>query len=707
MVKRVWSVTAISALVAVAFLAGSWITWTTSGKGRSEAGRKVLYWVDPMHPSYKSDKPGIAPDCGMQLEPVYADEGGQPMVPGGIKVSDEKQQLIGVRIGTVETQEIKRTIRTVGRVTADENRLYRVLAASEGIVRTLSDKSSTGSLVARNEVLLTYFARDYVRPQQLYFAALDYLDAAVKGGAAPPRLAQVRGQVRVAIDELINFGMSETQIVELGKTRKMTADIELRSPVSGYVVARNVSPNQRLERGVELFTIADVRKVWILVDLFENESRNLRPGTKVRVSQPYARSRPFEARVSGALPQFDADSRTMKVRLEADNADYSLRPGMFVDAELPLPLPAAVTVPVDAVVDSGVRQIVFVDRGNGYFEPRPVETGWRAGDRVEITRGLSPGERVVLSGTFLLDSESRMKAAAMGIAVPARDLVCGMDVDQTKTKAAGRTVTYGGETYYFCSDLCKKKFEASPASFVAPDRGASAAAGSDLGPDHYDVVRRQAAALRPVDAPGLETVLGGAADDANATRTAVTNVPVVMQLGQYSALAESDTAAVMMDAACGTVVLREDAEKAGLKSEHDGVAYFFASPECKKTFDANPHRYVLAAADARRAVAAALSASHTRDADIVPADSATTVVPSRAPSGASPGSGPIGGESAGTVGAPAKPVVDPVCGMEVDVKDATAAGWKSDHEGATYYFCSKRCKESFDREPARYLAGKK
>jgi hypothetical protein len=303
--KKVWSVSAISALVVVAFLAGSWITWTASGRGRSEAGRKVLYWVDPMHPSYKSDEPGIAPDCGMQLEPVYADEGGQPMVPGGIKVSDEKQQLIGVRIGTVETQAINRTIRTVGRVAADENRLYRVIAASEGIVRRLSDKSSTGSLVARNEVLLTYFARDYVRPQQLYFAALDYLAAAVKGGAAAPRLAQVRGQVRVAIDELINFGMSETQIVELGKTRKMTADIELRSPVSGYVVARNVSPNQRLDRGLELFTIADVRTVWILVDVFENESRSLRPGTKVRVSQPYARSRPFEARVSGALPQFD------------------------------------------------------------------------------------------------------------------------------------------------------------------------------------------------------------------------------------------------------------------------------------------------------------------------------------------------------------------------------------------------------------------
>ena len=135
--------------------------------------------------------------------------------------------------------------------------------------------------------------------------------------------------------------------------------------------------------------------------------------------QPSAATRKFRARVSKILPQFDACSRTLKVRLEADNDDYALRPDMFVDVECPVTLPPAITVPIDALLDSGLRKTVFVDRGNGLFEPRQVETGWRFGDRVEIVKGLKPGERIVVSGNFLLDSESRMrtevpKAAAAG-----------------------------------------------------------------------------------------------------------------------------------------------------------------------------------------------------------------------------------------------------------------------------------------------------
>jgi hypothetical protein len=211
---------------------------------------------------------------------------------------------------------------------------------------------------------------------------------------------------------------------------------------------------------------------------------------------------------------------------------------MFLDAEVPLPLPAAVTVPVDAVIDSGVRQIVFVDRGNGYFEPRPVETGWRVGDRVEITRGLRPGERIVLSGTFLLDSESRMKAAAMGIAVPARDLVCGMDVDQTKAKVAGKTVTYGGDVLLLLGPL--QEVRESPATVVSVAHQARRTRSRHGPPTTSCAGSRRAQA---VDAPGLETRSGSGrrrGRDPNRGHQRA----VVMQLGQYSALAESASAAV-------------------------------------------------------------------------------------------------------------------------------------------------------------------
>ncbi|HEY3380533.1 MAG TPA: efflux RND transporter periplasmic adaptor subunit [Vicinamibacterales bacterium] len=474
--KTLRSALLIVGLVVVAFVAGSWITWVTSGRGQVQNSRKILYWIDPMHPSYKSDQPGIAPDCGMQLEPVYADEAGQPIVAGAVKVSNEKRQLIGVRVGAVESKPIERTIRTVGRVSVDESRLYRLMAPTEGVVRQVTTLAS-GSLVRKDDLLLSitsgeYDGRGRVRPvgaAQVYFSELDSMERLTKGKGAPDQLEAAKTTLQNAYDALANIGMSEYQIATLARTRKATPEIEVRSPVSGYIVDRNVSPRQLVAKGTELYRIADLGRVWILVDLFEQESRVLKPGMRVSFSPPFGQTRPIEARVGQALTQFDPESRTMKIRLEANNADYALRPGMFVDAEIPVSLPAAITVPSDAVVDSGLRKTVFVDRGGGYFEPRPVHTGARFDDQVEIVKGLSVGERIVLSSTFLLDSESRMKAAAMGISSPVRDPVCNMDVDEARAKAAGRTVTHRGHTYYFCSDDCREKFGKEPAKFATPD----------------------------------------------------------------------------------------------------------------------------------------------------------------------------------------------------------------------------------------------
>jgi Cu(I)/Ag(I) efflux system membrane fusion protein len=195
---------------------------------------------------------------------------------------------------------------------------------------------------------------------------------------------------------------------------------------------------------------------------------------KVRVTVPHQKQE-LHAMVSNVLPQFDAASRTLKVRLEMENPGYLLKPDMFVDVEFPVQLPAAITVPVDAVIDSGLRNTVFVDRGNGFFEPRQLETGWRLGGQIEVTRGLMEGERIVVSGTFLIDSESRMKAAAAGMQAAAqvaqapqraRDPVCGMEVDVASAKAAGRMSEYRGKTYYFCMDQCKISFRKKPEQYL-------------------------------------------------------------------------------------------------------------------------------------------------------------------------------------------------------------------------------------------------
>lgn len=214
--------------------------------------------------------------------------------------------------------------------------------------------------------------------------------------------------------ELLNLGVSNTQIEELERSGKYGTFIELRSPVTGLVLSRNISSQQRVDRGTECFRVADLSRVWVVADVFNTETHHIRPGMIAKISLP-GQSRRYDARVSDILPVFDPTTRTLKVRLEMDNPKNTLRPEMFVDVEFLTALPPALTVPLSAVLDSGRRQTVFTALGHGYFEPRTVITGWRFGDRVEIVEGLKPGDQIVISGNFLIDSESRMKQAAAGL----------------------------------------------------------------------------------------------------------------------------------------------------------------------------------------------------------------------------------------------------------------------------------------------------
>jgi multidrug efflux pump subunit AcrA (membrane-fusion protein)/YHS domain-containing protein len=268
------------------------------------------------------------------------------------------------------------------------------------------------------------------------------------------------------IDNLRGLGMGDPQIEEIGRIRQITQDIWITSPADGFVTARNVSPGQRFLKGTELFQIADLSRVWVLADVYEHEAHYFRPGLKANLTSPYQK-RSYQGTVSKVLPVFDSNTRTLKVRFETDNPGFVLRPDMFVDVELPISLPPAITVPSDAVLDSGLKKTVFVDRGKGFFEPREVETGWRLGNRVEITKGLVPGEKIAMSGTFLIDSESRMELAAAGmVGTLAKDPVCGVDVSVNKAEKAARKSKYRDMTYYFSSDECKQKFDKNPHQYT-------------------------------------------------------------------------------------------------------------------------------------------------------------------------------------------------------------------------------------------------
>jgi RND family efflux transporter MFP subunit len=472
--KRISFVILVLVLVPGAFLAGTLYTKRPADVNSVRSVRKVLYYVDPMHPAYKSDKPGIAPDCGMELVPVYADGSmgdseGNPASrrpPGTVHVSAETQHALGVRLEAVQRSGGTHHTRLLGCVAADERRVYFLNSATDGWIQE-TFAHSTGSLVQKDEVLATCYAPEFLGAEQAYFYALNALDRfRAAGQETSEQVAITKVSVKQAADTLRNLGMGDVQIQALERERRITETIEIRSPATGFILERNVSPGLRFERGKQLYRIADLSRIWVLADTYENEAQHLKPGTVVKASVPN-QQRMFHAKVTHILPQFDGTTRTLKVRLEADNPGYFLRPDMFVDLEVPVTREAAIVVPVDAVVDSGTKKTVYVAKGDGVFEPRKVETGWRAGDQVEIVKGLMVGEQIVVSGTFLLDSESRMKAAAAGIYGESSECpVCGMEVDHAKAKAAGLTSVFGGQTYYFCVAEDKAKFDAQPTKYT-------------------------------------------------------------------------------------------------------------------------------------------------------------------------------------------------------------------------------------------------
>ncbi len=387
--------------------------------------RVPLYYVDPMHPAYKSDKPGIAPDCGMQLVPVFADELNKAPSAGTdsnatqVKIDSTAQQLYGIRVTPVEKFSGSRTLRVLGRVAADETRVFRVNIGTDGYVKQTQD-DAVGNRVKKDQHLAVIYSPEFLTLIGGYLSANERTQPEASRDVASSAFA---AGVQARADRLRNIGMSDSQIDELGKTRRIPEDVYVVSPVDGFVISRTISPGQRFERYTEFYRIADLSHIWILADVFGGDAQAFRPGTLATVTLPDT-GQTLHARVTNILPEVDPATRTMRVRLEADNPGFVLRPDMFVNVDLPISLAPGLTVPLDAVLDSGLSKRVFVESGDGYFEPRQVVTGWRADERVQIVRGLQEGEKVVYAGTFLVDSESRVQTAGRtdGLASPSPGL---------------------------------------------------------------------------------------------------------------------------------------------------------------------------------------------------------------------------------------------------------------------------------------------
>jgi len=386
-----------------------------SATSDADAGHTILYYQDPQDPKYHADKPGLNPETGNTLEPVYAEP--TPAVPpGAIKISTERQQLIGVKFATVELSGQARSIRSVGKVTFDETRVSHVHTRIDGWIEKVF-VDFTGDFVKQGQPMLTIYSPEMLASQQELLLAARARDL-MRNNPLASAAEHGNSLFEAARRRLELWQLKDDQIEQVLKTGQPIHSITLYAPASGFVTERKAFPNQKVTPDSDLYTITALSRIWIVADVFESDITSIKVGDATYVSFPNGNTPPLGAKVTYIQPQVDPMTRTLKVRLDAPNPGLRMKPDMYVNVEFGIAGAKELVVPAGAVLDTGDRQTVFVDLGNGYLEPRQVVVGERYGDRVAITRGLSAGERVVSSGTFLIDSESQLKAAAGGMGAP-------------------------------------------------------------------------------------------------------------------------------------------------------------------------------------------------------------------------------------------------------------------------------------------------
>jgi multidrug efflux pump subunit AcrA (membrane-fusion protein) len=382
----------------------------TSQNPRSADGeRKIVYWYDPMHPAYTSDKPGVAPDCGMQLVPKYADEGMGQMAPDTVRITPEKQQLIGVTTARVERKELVRSVRTTGELTADETRLAHVHVKITGYI----DKvyvDYVGQLVKKSQPLFTLYSPDLVATEQEYLIAKR--GAKELGGSQFPEVAQgSESLLRSTRERLKLWDISDEQIKKLDETGEVERTLTFYSPVSGFVTDRKAFPQTAVTPDMDLYVISDLSSIWVNADVYEYEVPFVKRGQTAKMQLSYYPGKLYVGKITYIYPTVDPVSRTVKVRIDFPNPNFELKPHMFADVQLKINYGTQMVVPQEAVLDSGTKQYVFIALGDGMFAPRTIQIGAKVDDSVVVLAGLNAGETIVTSGNFLIDSESRLKSA--------------------------------------------------------------------------------------------------------------------------------------------------------------------------------------------------------------------------------------------------------------------------------------------------------
>jgi RND family efflux transporter MFP subunit len=392
------------------------------------APTSVPAYTCPMHPAVTSDKPATCPECGMKLVETGArsrkSEVSTPTqptdphaaapaagIPGNatVEITSEGIRLAGVQTAPAVTGRLARSVRAVGTVTADETRIRHVHTKIPGWVEKLF-VNFTGQAVRKGAPILSIYSQELVASQEEYLKARE-----TAARFAASELPEVRkggdDLAKAARRRLELFDVPSAFIDELERTATVQRTVTLDSPVSGFVTMKDVFEGQQVEPAMELFTIADLSRVWVEAEVYEYEAGSLRLGEKAVVTLPYDAATRLDGRITFISPTLDVSTRTLKVRFEFPNLGMALKPGMFATVELDSQPNEGIVIPDSAVMDTGERQVVFVSTGGGLFVPRVVTVGVRSGGRVQILSGIAAGEQVVIRANFLLDSESRLRAA--------------------------------------------------------------------------------------------------------------------------------------------------------------------------------------------------------------------------------------------------------------------------------------------------------
>ena len=341
----------------------------------------------------------------------------QPEVPvAPIQLSPQRMQSIGVKIGTVASKSVGDELRLYGNVQVNERKTAYVQSRFAGWIRKIY-ADATGELIHKGQPLFTIYSPDVVATQQEYLLA--------KSNAVRLQQSSISGVasgaaslVEAAKARLLQWDISPGDLANLEESGKVVTELTVNSPVGGYVTEKIALPNMYVQPETKLYTVADLSEVWVLAQVFQSDSGKIRPGNPAEVTVDAYPGKVFKGRVDYLLPQIDMATRTLPVRMVFENPGLQLRPGMYVDTVIKLPVATQLVIPASAAFRSGTKTLVFVYSGNGNITPREVELGSQVGDGLAVQKGLKAGEQVVTSANFLIDSEAQLQAAAGTFAPP-------------------------------------------------------------------------------------------------------------------------------------------------------------------------------------------------------------------------------------------------------------------------------------------------